>query len=135
MTEQELANIAATGGGDDLVTMTHPEVGGLAKASLLGFRQVWEPRGWVLVEPEVLAVSGALGRSLTSLDELTREELAHAATFYPGTEVSASDKKDDLVKAVRKAARASVGAAADDAASPEPTTPHSTTSARSGKGG
>lgn len=78
--------------------MYHPEVAESAEvASQAVFDEVWAPRGWKVLDPEVEAVGAVLGRPITSLDDLTEEELATARRSLPP--VLAADPGDSDAEA------------------------------------
>ena len=113
-----------------MIVMTHPDTGGVARTTEEAFRLVWEPRGWERADPVAAAVGDILGTDLTSIDDLSKEQLLEVAATL-GVEGSASSTKKGLAEGIRAKvgstveadeAAAEAEAATDESSITEPST-------------
>lgn len=83
--------------------ITHPDIDTLGMAANdQQFAQIWEPRGWLRVEPAVEAAADTLGTAVAALDDLTKPQLLEVAADHHIEGVSMSDTKDDIVAAIEQ---------------------------------
>jgi hypothetical protein len=91
----------------------HPEIDATGESSEEAFKQVWEPRGWERVDEAVAAAMDVLGVNVTSLDQLSKQQLIEFGA-QRGVEVSGSMSKADLIDAVGGVAAPAMGVAQNE---------------------
>lgn len=82
------------------IYMKHPEIEKHAATTRRAFETVWEPKGWVEVDPAAALAAEALGHEVRNLGALGREELNEAARAAGISDPESYSNKGELVDAI-----------------------------------
>lgn len=97
----------------------HPEIDAVGESSEEAFSQVWEPRGWIRVDDLTTAAIETLGVSVTSIDQLTKQQLLEFGAAR-NNEVTADMTKDELLAAISANTQAAPAPTFDPGSPDEP---------------
>jgi hypothetical protein len=110
-----------------MLQMIHPDpdIAGTAEiVNIDQYRQIYAPRGWVLLGPAETFAAQALGKQVASVEDLTVDELRAVIALRRNAEYpQASAKKPAVLKALQDSFADEVAAqqAAIDGGAPTPT--------------